>query len=38
MGLEGIGFVWYLKRVTPWALAGYAAANACYLAQHGLPS
>jgi hypothetical protein len=37
MGLEGVGFGWYLRRVTPWALSGYAAANATYIALHGLP-
>jgi hypothetical protein len=37
MGLEGVGFGWYLRRVTPWVLAGYAAANATYIALHGLP-
>lgn len=25
MGMEQIGFGWYLKNVTPWALAGFAA-------------
>jgi hypothetical protein len=25
MGLEGISFGWYLKRITPIALAGYLA-------------
>lgn len=37
MGLEGVGFVWYLRKVTPWALAGYAAANTCYVVVHGVP-
>jgi hypothetical protein len=37
MGLEGVGFVWYLRKVTPWALAGYAAANTCYVVLHGVP-
>lgn len=25
MGLEHIDFIWYLKKIAPWALAGYAA-------------
>lgn len=25
MGMEQIDFVWYLRKVTPWALAGYVA-------------
>ncbi|MEZ6138101.1 MAG: sodium:proton antiporter NhaD [Pirellulaceae bacterium] len=25
MGLEHIDFLWYLRRIAPWALAGYAA-------------
>lgn len=37
MGLEGVGFGWYFRRVTPWALLGYAAANLCYIGLHGLP-
>lgn len=38
MGLEGVGFGYYLRKVTPWVLAGYIAANACYVVLHGLPS
>lgn len=38
MGLEGVGFGWYLRRVTPWVLAGYAAAISCYVVLHGLPA
>lgn len=36
MGLEGIGFGWYVRRVTPWALAGYGAAIVVYVGLHGL--
>lgn len=38
MSVEGAGFGWYLKRVTPAAAAGYAAAFAAYAALHGLPA
>jgi Na+/H+ antiporter NhaD/arsenite permease-like protein len=38
MGLEGVSFGYYFKRVTPWALMGYVAAIACYVALHGLPA
>merc|ERR1711948_10554 len=24
MGMEGVGFLWYLKRVSPWATLGFA--------------
>ncbi len=34
MGLEGISFGWYLKRVTPLALAGYLAGMVCYWLQN----
>lgn len=33
MGLEGISFGWYLKRVTPIVLIGYLAGMVCYWAQ-----
>jgi Na+/H+ antiporter NhaD/arsenite permease-like protein len=33
MGMAKIDFVWYLKRVTPLALLGYAAGAAVYLLQ-----
>ena len=33
MGLEGISFGWYLKRVTPIVLIGYLAGMMCYWAQ-----
>jgi Na+/H+ antiporter NhaD/arsenite permease-like protein len=38
MGLEGAGFGWYMRKVTPWALLGYAAAISSYVIMHGLPS
>jgi Na+/H+ antiporter NhaD/arsenite permease-like protein len=38
MGLEGAGFGWYMRKVTPWALLGYAAAISSYVVMHGLPS
>jgi hypothetical protein len=37
MGLEGVGFAWYMRKVAPWALAGCAASNTCYVVLHGLP-
>lgn len=37
MSIEGAGFGWYLRRVTPWAAAGYVAALGTYLLMHGLP-
>jgi Na+/H+ antiporter NhaD/arsenite permease-like protein len=33
MGLEKIDFLWYLRKITPWALLGYAAGVIVYLAQ-----
>ncbi len=36
MGLEHIDFVWYLKRVAPWALVGYIAGVAAFFAQSHL--
>lgn len=38
MGLEGAGFGWYMRKVTPWALMGYVAAISSYVVLHGLPS
>lgn len=38
MGMEGVSFGYYARKVTPWALAGYAASIAAYVALHGLPS
>ncbi|MEZ6133318.1 MAG: sodium:proton antiporter NhaD [Pirellulaceae bacterium] len=36
MGLEHIDFIWYLRRIAPWALAGYLAGAAVVLLQHAL--
>jgi Na+/H+ antiporter NhaD/arsenite permease-like protein len=36
MGLERVDFVWYVKKVTPWALAGYVAGALVILAQRTL--
>ncbi|MFN5768375.1 MAG: sodium:proton antiporter NhaD, partial [Pirellulaceae bacterium] len=36
MGLEHIDFVWYLKKIGPWALLGYLAGMLVYLAQSWL--
>ena len=41
MGMENAEFVWYAKKVTPWAASGYFAGIGAYLAQakvcaHGL--
>lgn len=38
MGMESAEFVWYLKRVSPWALAGYLAGIGTYLVQTSLLS
>lgn len=38
MGMEGIGFGWYIKRVSGLALAGYAAGASTYLAIHAFNS
>jgi Na+/H+ antiporter NhaD/arsenite permease-like protein len=38
MGMERAEFVWYLKRVSPWALTGYLAGIGTYLAQNSLLS
>jgi Na+/H+ antiporter NhaD/arsenite permease-like protein len=38
MGLEGVGFGWYARRIAPVALAGYASAISIYIALHGLHS
>lgn len=32
MGMEKIDFIWYLKKITLWALIGYFAGILCYLA------
>lgn len=31
MGMEKIDFIWYLKRITPYALLGYLAGAGCYV-------
>jgi Na+/H+ antiporter NhaD/arsenite permease-like protein len=33
MGLEKISFIWYLRKVAPWALLGYLAGYFAYLGQ-----
>lgn len=38
MGMESAEFVWYFRRVSPWALAGYLAGIGTYLAQTSLLS
>lgn len=36
MGLERIDFLWYLRRIAPWALAGYLSGAAVILVQSHL--
>ncbi|MCC7338116.1 MAG: sodium:proton antiporter NhaD [Pirellulaceae bacterium] len=36
MGLEHIDFIWYLRRIAPWALAGYLAGAVVVLIQQNL--
>jgi len=36
MGLERIGFIWYLRKISGLALAGYLAGAGVYLGQHHL--
>ncbi|MCA9191983.1 MAG: sodium:proton antiporter NhaD [Planctomycetales bacterium] len=36
MGLENIDFLWYLRRIAPWAFAGYAAGALVILLQRAL--
>jgi Na+/H+ antiporter NhaD/arsenite permease-like protein len=36
MGLEKIDFIWYLRRISLYALAGYFAGVAVYLLQIGI--
>ncbi len=36
MGLEHIDFLWYLRRIAPWALAGYLSGSAVILLQRYL--
>ncbi|KAM3742817.1 hypothetical protein ACB098_07G096800 [Castanea mollissima] len=37
MGMEKVDFFWYLRKVSGFAFAGYAAGIAAYLALHNLP-
>lgn len=36
MGIEHIDFLWYLRRIAPWALLGYAAGALVVIAQQSL--
>ena len=36
MGIEKINFVWYIKKISLWALLGYFAGAAIYMLQHYL--
>jgi len=36
MGMEKADFMWYLKKVSPWALTGYLAGAGTYVATHAL--
>jgi len=36
MGLEGVGFLWYAKRISPWAALGFALGLATFAAQQEL--
>jgi hypothetical protein len=36
MGLEKIDFVWYVKKISVWALLGYFAGAALYILQFHL--
>ncbi len=36
MGLEHIHFLWYAKKIAPWALLGYFAGVAVFILQHWL--
>lgn len=38
MSIERVGFGWYFRCVSPWALAGYGAALSTYSLLHGLPA
>ncbi len=37
MSIEGAGFGWYARRITPWVAVGYGASLATYALLHGLP-
>lgn len=30
MGLEGVGFMWYAKKISPWAFLGFALGLGTY--------
>jgi Na+/H+ antiporter NhaD/arsenite permease-like protein len=36
MGMESAEFMWYVKRVSPWALIGYLAGIGAYIGQNSL--
>jgi Na+/H+ antiporter NhaD/arsenite permease-like protein len=36
MGMEKADFVWYLRKVSPFALAGYLAGAGTYVGMHAL--
>ena len=36
MGMEKIDFIWYLKKITPYALLGYLAGAGCYVLMNNL--
>jgi len=36
MGMEGVGFLWYCRRVSVWAAIGFAAGIAAFQLQHTL--
>jgi len=36
MGLEGVGFLWYMKRISPWAALGFGLGLATFSAQQQL--
>ena len=36
MGMEKIDFIWYLKKITPYALLGYLAGAGCYVLEDKL--
>jgi Na+/H+ antiporter NhaD/arsenite permease-like protein len=38
MSIEGAGFGWYARRITPWVAVGYVAALGTYAVLHGLPA
>ena len=33
MGLEHVGFLWYMRRISPWAALGFAAGMGSYALQ-----